>query len=173
MGKMPLLLVIVILSSFAYAGVEEAIAACGTDIRCKFRVAAITNDAAACEALGDDLGEDCRELLGEEALSKVKEEQKALSSKAISDGRLSEPLAASTIVGVVIVILTFLFIMLYLHKEHQKHAAFMKDNSELVDYVKKSRDRGLHDHAITVKLQSAGWREDYIKEAIRGADIKK
>lgn len=172
MGKMPLLLVIVLLSSFAYAGVEEAIAACGNDIRCKFRVAAITNDAAACEALGDDLGEDCRELLGDEALSKVKEEQKALSSKAISDGR-SEPMAASTIVGVVIVILTFLFIMLYMYKEHQKHAAFMKDNSELVDYVKKSRDRGLHDHAITVKLQSAGWREDYIKEAIRGADIKK
>lgn len=45
-------------------------------------------------------------------------------------------------------------------------------NQELIDYVKKHREGGFSDEAISRELENAGWGQDDIEHVLRGQTMR-
>jgi len=164
------LVLAIFLSSFTYAILEDELAACGDNVRCKFRVAAKHEDFDACDSLEGRLGENCENFaVGEEKASEIRSSQQAKLDKT------STPLVVvtSAVAGIIIAIIGFLFLVLFLFFERYRHKLFIKDHTDLVNYVRNSLDKSISEDVIISKLRSVGWKEDMIKEAIKDAKKSK
>lgn len=162
-----LVLLVLLLSSFVVASLDDELAACGDNVRCKFRVSAESRDADSCDSLEGALADNCKDFVAVQ--NTMSKEDSQIEASAVEDDSTSEIISSTVAIGVVLVIIVFLFIILFLFYQHYKHNAFIKTHEGLMKYVEDSLDKGVSDQAINEKLTSVGWKESVIKEALRDA----
>ncbi|MBC8501355.1 MAG: hypothetical protein H8D38_06350 [DPANN group archaeon] len=167
---MMFLVLTIFLSSFTYAILEDELAACGDNIRCKFRMAAKTHNSTECDSLEGSLADNCKRFVvaQTEIRGDVSFPQRTLPIMK-DESIFPEKITSSMIIGSIIVIMVFLFIILLLFFEHYKHKLFIKDHADLVNYVRNSLDKNILEEDILNKLRRVGWKKDMIKEAIKDA----
>ncbi|MBC8495787.1 hypothetical protein H8D36_06545 [archaeon] len=162
-----LLLVLIMLfvfSSFSYAALEDELAGCGSNVRCKFRIAEKYDSFDACDSISGALRDDCENLaVGEEAAVELRSER---PEQIMTTGsNIPKSVSIGTTIGVLVFIV--LIILLFIRYHHYK--VFGKSHASLVKYVRNSLQKNKPEKEIVDKLKGVGWSDKVIDDAIKSA----